>query len=283
MTPITRTFHFITPAFPHGAYQGQGHNVPELRGPTVRGQLRWWFAALFGQDRNGRPGAEETAIFGGVGGGPSASRFTVRPVPVTTASPDQREILPHKPNSNHRGPKAAFLPGTEFRVDLLSRREGLSEDPSAKLARALDAWLLLGGVGQRANRAAGSLWPENAPGTEADYAARCRELLNGSPIRFAVLDRDFGNDEGELRIVAGDILDGRAFGGCNTPFGSARPRKPSPLKLRAAWLDGSLRLVAVWDGRQQRSDDLRQGVAILAGDNKPLGHLLEPALPQLIG
>lgn len=125
--------------------------------------------------------------------------------------------------------------------------------------------------------------PEDAPSSISDYRERTENLLVDTSIRFAVLENDFETNVDHLRIAAGDILDAEAFGNCNAPFGAARPRKPSPLKLRAAFLDGGLRLVAVWDGRHQGPDDLQRGVEILAGANKPLGRLLEPALPQLIG
>lgn len=133
------------------------------------------------------------------------------------------------------------------------------------------------------------MWPEDAPSSISDYRERAENLLVDTSIRFAVLEDDFERNVDQLRIVAGDILSDKAFEDCNRPFGTAGnskeriPRKPSPLKLRAAFLDGGLRLVAVWDGRHQGPDDLQRGVAILASANKPLGRLLEPALPQLIG
>lgn len=47
MNPITRQFTLLTCGFPHGAYQSQHYNRPDLRSPSVKGQLRWWYDALF--------------------------------------------------------------------------------------------------------------------------------------------------------------------------------------------------------------------------------------------
>ncbi len=278
MNTLSRTFSFLTAGFPHGAYQGQSHSRPELRGPTVRGQLRWWFAALYGQAPDGRAGDDEDRIFGGVQEKSRASLFAVQVGKRNVPPPKKRDVLPHK--HKHQGSKSAFVPKSPFTVKLRPRRGGLSQDEMKKLERVLDAWLLLGGVGQRANRGAGTLWPENAPSTEDEYGRRCETLLDGSEIRFAVLDKEFPN-EICLRRLAGDILAPEEFERCGTPFGSAQPRKPSPLKLRAAWLNEKLRLIAVWDSRHQQPTDLRSGTKILCEKDKPLGPLLEPVLDRL--
>ncbi len=293
MNSITRTFSFVTPAFAHGAYQSQHANYPELRAPSVKGQLHWWYSALFGQGKSD-PTKDELEIFGRVANreaksvglrGNQASLVVVRiieddVVQMTAA------MLPHKRREGRHGPKQAIAPGSRFSLQILPRREGPDEQQWQKLERATDSWLLLGGIGQRANRAAGSLWPEGAPETQRDYELRAAELLEGSAIRFAVLAGSW-EDEDRLRSDVSDILSDQAMAHCGRPFGTAGDRrervdrKPSPLKLRAVQLDGNLRLVATWDTRDRRAD-LREGVRILAEVPKPLAGLLEPALDRLL-
>lgn len=70
---ITKELTFITSTFLAGADQ----NKPEIRAPSIRGALRWWFRVLAG-DRDVRE--EEKLLFGGVHGesGAVASAIAVR-------------------------------------------------------------------------------------------------------------------------------------------------------------------------------------------------------------
>ncbi len=289
MTIITSEFTFLTPAFPHGAYQSQNFNRPELRGPSVRGQLRWWYDALFGDRR------AEDEIFGSIKGQrlAQASRISVRVWEKNRSMPVTQDILPHKP-ADERGPKLAIAPRSGYEMSVQPRRDGLSTGQMDKLIRAVDAWLLLGGVGQRANRAAGSLWPSNPPADPASFQKTANELIRGSRLRFALLDRNFGANHVALRILAGDILHGPTEilkkGGKDIevtqkwwPFGSGDEREPSPLKLKAVEFNGQLRLLALWDGRQHPSSDLARGVEYHL-KNRPgheLAQLLAAVLPLL--
>jgi CRISPR type III-B/RAMP module RAMP protein Cmr1 len=292
MTPLTRNFSFLTAAFPHGAYQSQGFNQPDLRGPSIKGQLRWWYDALFSNIKS------EHGLFGYISSkensrlgleGNSASRVIVRVRPLEIeADPIQTEFMPHKGNDG--GVKNAIPQGTTYEISLLCRREKLTGQEPQRLERVLDAWLLLGAVGQRANRGAGSVWPKQAPATSNEYLARAKAILMGSKLRCAVLSKSY-RDERDLRYDAGDFIDGpvksERRGSRDVeitepwwPFGAAEDRKPSPLKLRAAVFDGQLRLVALWDGRHHTANDLRKGVERLA-KQKEIGRLLLEALPEL--
>lgn len=289
--PIIKTFTLLTPAFVHGAYQSQQNNRPELRPPSVKGQLHWWYAALFGQERDGHAGKDELELFGHVSDrrrgleGNEASRFSIRLIEETLQE-TKADVLPHKKREGLQGTKAALAPGSRFTVQLLPRRQGPTLEQWQRLQRATDAWLLLGGIGQRANRAAGSLWPEDAPETSLDFERKAGELLAGSRLKFALLDRSWPNED-KLRSEMSDILADQAMAHCNRPFGTAGfyqegiPRKPSPLKLRAVQFGGQLRVVAVWDARHG-AGDLSEGVRVLRRGNKPLGTLLEPVLAKLL-
>lgn len=283
MTTIHRKFSFLTAAFPHGAYQSQNINQPDLRAPSVKGQLRWWYDALFGDIRLehglfGHVSCRENTQLGILGN--KAARVVVRVASLNRSIRPGVQFMPHKGSKG--GTKNSIAAGASFEVHLIPRREGVNDGEITRLTRVLDAWLLLGAVGQRANRGAGSLWPEGAPQSVAEYIERTRLLLQGSKLQVAVLNGDFGDNETEVRNIAGNFLADAAFANCQTPFGSARPRKPSPLKLRAARLDGKLRLVALWDGRGQPPDTLKRGVERMSQEqDKRIGSLLLAALPEL--
>lgn len=270
MEPIERDFQFLTAGFPHGAYQSQNHNEPELRGPSARGQIRWWFDALFDSQS-----ADE--IFGTVRSGTKASKLVVRVKPLEIGTNQSVPFIPHK--GNRGGSKNAYRTGSSFQLSVSDRRRGLSEPQTQKVTTAIDAWLLLGGIGQRVNRAGGSIWPlANAPKSSDDYADRCKRILGGSKLSFAILPGSF-DGELEARRVAGDFLADDEFTSCMTPFGSARPRKPSNLKLKAVCLDNKLHLVALWDGRFQAVDNLKRGIQTLA-KSKRIGQMLAQVQDQ---
>src|ERR1043166_7335138 len=63
-----RDIQLLTPCFCRGAYRDQ----PEIRAPSIRGMVRWWFRAL-----GGTPD-QEKALFGGVHAGAVASRLVFR-------------------------------------------------------------------------------------------------------------------------------------------------------------------------------------------------------------
>ncbi len=289
--PIIKTFTLLTPAFVHGAYQSQQNNRPELRPPSVKGQLHWWYAALFGQERDGHAGKDELELFGHVSDrrrgleGNEASLFSIRVIEETLQE-TKADVLPHKKREGLQGTKAALAPGSRFTLQLLPRRQGPKPEQWQRLQRATEAWLLLGGIGQRANRAAGSLWPEDAPETSLDYEREAGELLAGSKLRFALLEGTWSTED-KLRSDVSDILSDQAMAHCGRPFGTAGDsreqlaRKPSPLKLRAVRFGGQLRVVAVWDARHA-SGDLKEGVRVLKDARKPLGVLLAPVVEKLL-
>ena len=116
-------------------------------------------------------------------------------------------------------------------------------------------------------------------------------LLAGTKLRCTMLPGGFGSDERKLRCLAGDFIDGpttlvqRGLRQVEMvedwwPFGSAEPRKPSALKLRAALLGNELRLVAIWDGRHHSGASLCRGVEQLAKE-KEIGRMLRQVVAEL--
>jgi len=171
----TYRLEFITPLFSCGAYEDR----PEVRPSSIRGQLHWWFRALGGN------AIDEKAIFGGVHGGATASKVVVR-VSSVIGNTGSINTLPHK-IGGQASPKRAFQIGTRFDLHILVRLAALSEDLRSALDRALETWLLLGTLGLRSTRGAGSFrWESVLPRDQhslrpptdfADYEARCSKLL----------------------------------------------------------------------------------------------------------
>jgi hypothetical protein len=265
---------FITPLFSRGAYEER----PEVRPASIRGQLHWWFRAL-----GGRP-AEENAIFGSVHGGAIASKIVVR-VSAVIATAQRANTLPHK-RGDQAGPRAAFAPGSQFDLHLLTRFGGLSVPLQSAFDHALESWLLLGSLGLRSTRAAGSFRWESLgghlrpPSDFASYESRCAALLKKSRLRFALLEQGYTTAEAARRVVS-DTLGGRDdtigqndLSQLHDPLGKIGKgvRKTSPLRFRIIGIGNEFRIVTIWDGRIEvtgnRPTDLT-GIINLLKERKP--------------
>jgi CRISPR/Cas system CMR-associated protein Cmr1 (group 7 of RAMP superfamily) len=224
-----RDIELLTPCFCRGAYRDQ----PEIRVPSIRGMVRWWFRAL-GGTRD-----QEKALFGGVHGGAVASRLVFRVSGNTArkASPDPG-TLPHK-QAGQASPQAAFAAGGHFHLVVTSRLNQLPPDLVRRVENALEIWTLLGSLGLRANRAGGSIWPvgDAAPMTPTELRAKLNALGCTWPVYLA--GTVVGNTVEQLRAAATDTVSapeaifGRARGG----------RLASPLKLKVVRLENALRLL----------------------------------------
>ena len=274
---ITRTFSLVTCGFPHGAYQSQKHNKPEFRVPSIRGHLRWWYDALFPSHIGGAKSRPSDAVFGNIGKEAVAGKIIVRVEVLNEAISSKQPFIPHKGHKG--GEKNAIAPGSSYKLSITTRRGGITADEEKKLTRAIDAWILLGAIGQRANRAGGSLMPENPPASVEDFHKQADSLLEGTKIKVAILDEVF-DTEYNIRDNAGDFLADGAFIRDQTPFGSAKPRKPSLLKLKGVTIASEFRMLALWDGRFQHASTLSSAVNKLA-ESKDIGYFLQPALPRL--
>lgn len=284
---------FITPCFSHGAT-----DEPEIRPASIRGQLHAWFRILGGGI------AAERRIFGGIKQAKAsfqghdettASKVVVR-VAALKGTTREMSTLPHK---NYDTQRKAYLPGTTCRVDFVSRL-GLSEDDWKLFNRCVDAWLLMGTLGFRATRAAGSFaWKDASfpmPGDPLAYQDACRDLLDGTPCQVAVLDKAYGSEEKARRDVSDSLGgpkrpdDGDDLKRLHEPLGyvgrrtydrGAPSRKTSPLKYRLVRFGTTLRLLAFWDGRRDVTHcdeaDFIGVVSLLAKRKPAIGEQLEKA------
>lgn len=281
----TYRLEFITPLFSRGSYEDR----PEVRPTSIRGQLHWWFRALGGN------ATDEKAIFGGIHGGAKASRVVVR-VSSVVGTTDSVNTLPHKPPAQ-ASRKAAYQIGTKFNLQILFRLGDLDARLQSTFERTLETWLLLGTLGLRSTRAAGSFRWETvceigeprlkAPADFSAFETRCEELLRNAPLRFALLGRVYSTTEQARRVVSdtlggsgesielsvlrwplGDVADKKA----RSKDPSRKSRKTSPLRFRIVGFGNSYRIAAVWDARMDvtgnRTEDL-QGIIRLLEKKKP--------------
>ena len=168
MQQVTFTLRTLTPLFLAGADQTQA----ELRAPTFRGLMRYWYRALVGglvgTDSAGLIAVKEleTSIFGATNTG---SKVTIRVLeePFESISfrrsGDGKDYLLWSMEQFTGKPRRRYIPqDTNFQLILSAKNENTRE-----LEQALAAfWLLihLGGVGSRSRRCAGSLAVEFVEG-----------------------------------------------------------------------------------------------------------------------
>jgi len=262
--PIT----FITPCFCRGADCSET-GAPEIRPASIRGQLHWWFRAVGGTPQ------DESAIFGSVRSGDTkASRLVVRvKYDNRNLKIKQSPTLPHK--LDRPAPKQAIAPDVKFELLISTRLGGFSPDLEKKFTRTLNAWLHFGALGLRATRGSGNFTWNDAPKTPADYAAAVKNIIADTKLCAALLDKNYKNAEDARKDIT-DTLNDKAFGEA-APLGRALGRrKTSPLRFRVVkFADGTFRIAAVWDGRQNvtgnTTKDLRDAIRKLEGAGKSIG------------
>ena len=266
---------FITPCFSHGAT-----DVAEIRPASIRGMLHQWFRLLGGTFQ------QEREVFGGVKAGArtkdKASRVVVR-VRDIQGSQISACTLPHK-SGDEASPRNAYSEATQFTLSISDRLGGLSKDDEKLFRKAVYAWLLMGTLGYRATRAAGSfIWESTTdfpyPETLEEYANKCHTLTN-SNFKVALLkDTKFDSAEVARRVVS-DTLGGRQdptgkndLKQLHDPLGKiSGGRKTSPLKFRIIKMNENYYILAIWDNRSVVTDNQKSdfsGIIKLLSKRKP--------------
>lgn len=268
------TLNLITPLFSTGVDKNQ----PEVRAPSIRGQLHWWFRALGGAHEL------EKEVFGGVHSGPRASRLVVRVVCGQMPAAQNFPTLPHK-SGNYASPKAAFPPGSSFRVAFSQRLDPLSSAAQSMLDRTIKMWLLCGSLGLRSTRGGGAFHVKCAPENAAEYLSMAKQLIGQSSISIAVLPKTYPSAEA-ARIDITDTQSHDEMRAFNFPLGKIKNgRKTSPLRLTVRKFANGFHIVAVWDARQvvtgNTSDHLRGAVKNLEQRSVPMGLQLATVIDQL--
>lgn len=191
-TELILTFKILTPLFLGGAHQN-----PELRPPSFKGLLRFWYRAIdpaFARYDEGvnRPCREER-FFGGTLLNAGQSPFLLHLNPKELAKVDWSTLNPRRfdkgsgrqtrnglvylgfPFGMRDGGREAITPGQDFELHCVITRE--NDNPTFRRALLAAWWLLghLGAAGSRSRRGFGSLaltqwqlWPENIVWPEKD-------------------------------------------------------------------------------------------------------------------
>lgn len=269
----------ITPIFSYGAdphlrprNKPVHHGTPEIRPASIRGQLRRWMNHL---------GYESSiaGIFGSSAGDEgTSSRIIIRVSNIQGATGSQRSIPQHKWSE-----KSCYLPNTRFNLHLLERRGSLKAPDGKRLQETIESWLLMGTMGGRATRGAGSLQAADCPATEEEWVHKSAYLLRNSKIHLYLGKTGFPT-ESEARRVICDTLKEKAFGETR-PLGGINPRKTSPLRLRVQRFSDAdescpFRISAIWT--EENETPLDEAIQVLKkggnGRPKPLGDELATAL-----
>ncbi len=228
----------LTPCFCAGA----DPQAPEIRAPSIRGHLRRWHGRIYGHN-------DVKAVWGGIGKGGGASKIQLR-VQAWPEASTREEILPHKGGGG--GYRQALA--CDFSVILAARDPGALE----KAAAVVEIWSLLGSLGARANRAAGSVWPANsAPENISELQARIHKS-GWSEGDIYISERT--EKAAMLRLMASDTLQKPDLFGCVRP-----ERRESPIKMKVVELDDGLHLIL-----------FSENGGLIARAIKELGHASKP-------
>jgi CRISPR-associated protein Cmr1 len=148
MQSITFTCEVITPMFLHGA-DGQ---TPELRAPSIKGALRFWWRAIHGNLSIDELRRREAEIFGGTKPNENQGRSKL----LIRLTQSRLTIKNHKPLPHKKFEARAFDPGGKFTItlSLSSIVHGFTLDKARSLFIVMCA---LGGLGKRVRRGMGSV------------------------------------------------------------------------------------------------------------------------------
>ena len=235
---IDLPFVLLTSAMNGGA---QENGPAEVRIASIRGQVRAWHrkAGL-------TPACDE--VWGrAADGATTASRVSLSLLPQLKAETHKDEpILPHHPVG---GIRSAVTHNQTFTLRL-TRLIGCNSDHWQAAQNAVKIWLLLGGLGLRSSRAAGSVWPvddpASAPWVPADPSAlrQCLITLGLARTSLALIGLGCSSDAKILRTTASDTVEQSEV------FGAIRPHRiPSPTRFKVARFSGGLCLIATADQR----------------------------------
>ncbi len=251
MNLSTTHFHFtlLTPCF-SGTWEGKNAPQAEMRIPAIRGMIRYWHRQLFDN-------ISANEVWGSAAGNEGtaskvAVQFLKTPTAVQTPNP-KATLLPHKEEEHKRGPRASLQSNNTYELTL-RRLPACTNEDWDKAQKAVRCWLLLGCLGLRSNRAAGSVWPTGdwVPSSEETLKATLNQLGYTKPVQLAGAGKNLS--AAQLRETASDTVSG---GNKNHPqFGGIKPRQPSPTKFKVARLGSECVLLITGSNLPQAYKDL---------------------------
>ncbi len=241
---ITKTYHleFLTPCFCAGAEQA----MAEVRAPSIRGKLRWWFRIV------GGGAAQEAEVFGSIAGDAGQGSAVVVRVrenalaakwqPIQFSGVSNTGYVLYFAQASADGarwvPTGALPVGSSFDLQLVWRRK-VSPLSQARFDLALEAFLLLGSLGLRGSRGLGCFQCLERPFSAEAFQEVARRIKEQSPGFLAGLGSFAGSNPQILGGLGAQLrglrkgysamLQGRSN---PTPLGSSQPRQASAVYLR---------------------------------------------------
>jgi CRISPR-associated protein Cmr1 len=261
------TLELITPCFCAGADPSKA----EIRAPSIRGQLRWWFRVLGGSR------TEEASLFGSVSGdcGRSSSislrvedvskpRFWSPPILSQNSNLGYLLYFASKSSGGARWQNGgALAPGHQFRIHL-GYMKPLDHNLAERFSLAWTAFLAFGAIGYRATRGLGTfLTVESGPLIKDTMEKLQRHGFLGG---FS----EWRGTQVEILPALGAQLRGLRsdFSGTQPgPLGCSSPRQASAVRLRPV----------------RESDDVFRIMVLEAPKEKVLGEPSKRKAPRLNG
>jgi len=198
LVTLQATYRIVTPMFLGGA--NPTTDPPELRPPSIKGALRFWYRAIDPDYRE-----HEAGIFGGTGKDEGQSQFFVAVSDVLKKIGPRNDDRWNRTQTAYLGYGAIVKSlttrpyldvGTSFTLSL-QFKPCIETADRVRVAKALWALSMLGGLGARSRRGFGSLavlsdgsgknpkdmedLPSLTPRDEKDLIARLKSFFNGLP------------------------------------------------------------------------------------------------------
>jgi CRISPR-associated protein Cmr1 len=179
MKTITFTCETITPMFLSGADQ----NTPELRPPSIKGALRFWWRAMNGDKMLSTGDTSlrnlENKLFGGVdseSGGRSPFNIRIANYNIPDEQKEKKSMLPHKSGSFKQSIKEGF----SFDVIISFFPEQLAKISvtEQQLKNLFIITCILGGLGKRSRRGFGSIDVKKIDGKPYSTPDSKSEIVN---------------------------------------------------------------------------------------------------------
>ncbi len=213
-----------------------GEGKPEIRGTSIRGMIREWTKLLHGNPDE---------VWGGMGG--KASKVGIAVVNICNEKV-KSPLLPHKAGTSPLAIKA----GASFDL-VLTRLVGCTDQQWETAKLNVKNWLLIGCLGQRANRAAGSVWNSTLA-----FESKEKFLAELKAIRFILVSNEGFDNSEAVRTIASDTVNNSECFGCITP------RTPSPVKMKVIKIADKFHLLLF----AERFELLRKAISLLNADNR---------------
>jgi CRISPR type III-B/RAMP module RAMP protein Cmr1 len=265
--------------------------VAEIRAPSIRGKLRWWFRVLGGQQK------QEAEIFGSTAGECGTSSAIIIRVADTIIQRQWEPISFSGSNSDYvlyfaraSGDGARWFAGgavpagASFELRLLWKRD-ISPETKELFDLALDAFLSLGSLGLRNTRGLGSFETKERVFGEELFQSLFKRIQKRSPA-FSGNFAAFQGPEDELLDGLGAQLRGLRHGYSAgrpgqvtpSPLGSSNPRQTSAVYLRPVRIGPESCRILVFEAPAERVLGVasRKGAPRLAAGIIPLPKVPPP-------